>query len=84
MARRAPEHIEVYAPDQSYSGPPSSVISFEEANNRVESGEASWCKHNRGIRMRPIAPLALRNDRCGSVECDQRFLDYALGIRSAK
>lgn len=79
MTRRTPDQIEVYEPDRSYSDSPNRLISFEEGRRRVEAGEASFCKHNRAIRMRRTAVL-----RAGSLECNQRFIElYARDLVAA-
>lgn len=65
MASCVPEQLEVYEPGRSYKDAPNSFVSYAEGLRRVHANEASWCKHNRGIRMhRPSRAV-----RAGSAEC---------------
>jgi hypothetical protein len=52
MGKRAPEMVEVYEPDTDYSLPPNGRIPFADGLRRVESGEATFAKHNRAIRLK--------------------------------
>lgn len=52
MPRRVPATLEVYEPQTDYILPPDGVVPFAEGLRRVEAGEATFCKHNRAIRMK--------------------------------
>lgn len=63
MARSVPKTLEVYEPGRDYKDAPNEVVPYDEGLRRVDAGEASWCKHNRGIRMHRPRP-SLRGHSC--------------------
>jgi hypothetical protein len=52
MGRRVPEALEVYEPPTDYALPPDDIVPHAEGCRRVEAGEATFCKHNRAIRLK--------------------------------
>lgn len=73
MAKRVPETLEVYEPGRDYKDAPNEVVPYEEGRRRVDAGEASWCKHNRGIRMHRPQPISKSRSglKAGSIECHE-------------
>lgn len=72
MGKRIPESLEVYGPNTRYSAAPDRVISFDEGSRLVEAGHASFCKHNRAIRMKVVRPLIKAG---ASAECNKLWVE---------
>lgn len=52
MARRVPETLQVYRHDTRYTLPPDSIVPYAEGKLLVDEGAATFCRHNKGIRLK--------------------------------
>jgi len=83
MMKSVPETLDVYRCGTDYALPPDDRIPFEEGLRRIEAGTATFCKHNRAIRMKKCAP-STRRLQAGSAECNRRFVETWSGSREAQ